>query len=384
MNRRSQCVRWAVGLLVCMPAFTALGEVRYTVVDIPHFAGGRSLTTAHGINNSGQVVGLSAIGDGGIVSTGYMWDPVTGMTRLRMLPGTSRARATAINDHGFAVGVMYFGPSTDPTDHAVLWRPDGSVSELGTLGGSISSATDISNSGHVTGRGQYESSQYDFHAFLWSADAYMADVGDLLNGSDRSNGYAVNSAGQVVGNSRVRLDSAYPYRGFVWENGGFSRILAGTAGDLGAVAYDITDAGRIVGGAKIPEGSHAVIWETDGSIVDLGRLPGPIGGASAKAINNFGQVVGASDTLLGSQAFLWDPDEGIQNLNDLIDPAAGWNLEKAEDINDDGWIVGEGTSPDGYEHGFVLIPVNPEPSTLILLSLGGGCIRLLARRRTKR
>ena len=281
-----KCVRWAVGLLACMPAFTAIGEVRYTVVDIPHFPGGGSWTTTRGINDSGQVVGLSAIGDGEIETTGYVWDPVAGMTRLRMLPGAKRAEAMAINDHGVAAGVMYFGYSSSTTSRAVLWRPDGSVSELGTPGGSASTAMDISNSGHVAGTGRYECYEPECHAFLWHADTGMTDLGDLINGSNTSYGNAVNSAGQIVGESRVYLASAYPMVGFLWENGAFSRTLAGTAGTRAAKAIDITDAGRVVGGALMPDGKYAVIWEPDGSIVDLGDFPGGSEYSIANAINN--------------------------------------------------------------------------------------------------
>ena len=54
-------------------------------------------------------------------------------------------------------------------------------------------------------------------------------------------------------------------------------------------------------------------------------------------------------------AFLWDKTYRLQDLNNLIDPKAGWRLVRAEDINENGWIVGTGWF-NGNRRAFLLTP----------------------------
>jgi probable HAF family extracellular repeat protein len=88
---------------------------------------------------------------------------------------------------------------------------------------------------------------------------------------------------------------------------------------------------------------------------------GTFGGSSsyATAINAAGQIVGQSQIAgnAASHAVIWDGDAAI-DLNALVDPsvlAAGWVLERANDINDLGWIVGSARNTVlGYTHAFRL------------------------------
>ena len=75
--------------------------------------------------------------------------------------------------------------------------------------------------------------------------------------------------------------------------------------------------------------------------------PMPVG--YARGINNRGEVVG----VVADGPFIWDSVAGMRNLNDLLDSSGdGWVLTHAYDINDRGQIVGFGSNPDGYTHGF--------------------------------
>ena len=95
-------------------------------------------------------------------------------------------------------------------------------------------------------------------------------------------------------------------------------------------------------------GSHAVLWEADGTPVDLGNL----GAATLNAgigINNLGEVVGASslrdDATLsnGSVGFLWTRQHGMKNLGTVPGDTASAALA----INDAGEIVGVSTDSAG-------------------------------------
>ena len=69
------------------------------------------------------------------------------------------------------------------------------------------------------------------------------------------------------------------------------------------------------------------------------------------------------------------------DLNSLIDPSSGWVLTSGEGINDVGQITGYGTI-GGETHAFLLTPVVPEPSTLVLAALG--ILGLMAFRKRRR
>jgi hypothetical protein len=69
-----------------------------------------------------------------------------------------------------------------------------------------------------------------------------------------------------------------------------------------------------------------------------------------------------------------------QDLNDLADSsAAGWRLERADDMNSAGQIIGVGRDPLGELHAYMLTPNNgsgtltsnvTEPAGVVLVGLG--------------
>jgi probable HAF family extracellular repeat protein len=139
------------------------------------------------------------------------------------------------------------------------------------------------------------------------------------------------------------------------------------------MAYSINNNGQIVGWDADNIGHRrACLFDPTGNGNNI-----QLGDGEAAAINDNGQIVGYSN----SHAFLFDSTGNGNNidLNSLIDPACGWTLTNAFDINNNGWIVGQGIYRDinGFEIGdqraFLLII--PEPATLILLSLGGLLLR---------
>ena len=105
-------------------------------------------------------------------------------------------------------------------------------------------------------------------------------------------------------------------------------------------------------------------------MIDLGSYTG-VPGSVAYGIGNSGDVVGQGQGTPGgvNHAILWDGGNAY-DLNTLLDSSgAGWILEGAWDINDNGQIATYGRFQDGWMHALLLTPI-PEPGSLALLAIG--------------
>jgi probable HAF family extracellular repeat protein len=187
---------------------------------------------------------------------------------------------------------------------AVMWQ-NGTLTDLGTLGGCIASAEAINDSNQVTGQAQATTGSS--HAFLWQ-NGHMQDLGTL--GGCSSYGNAINAAGAVVGR-------------------------ADTNGNCGALWQAFEYAG--------------------GRMVSLGLLPGTAV-STATGINASNVIVGYASNDLGDQGFV-DRGQGLEALNRLIDPRFGWDLGDPTAIDSSGRIVGTGYR-FGKLRAFLLTPIS--------------------------
>ena len=125
-------------------------------------------------------------------------------------------------------------------------------------------------------------------------------------------------------------------------------------------ALSVNSAGQVVGYVK--DGSSAPFAKAYtpflyayGSATNLGGLGGNM--ASANDINNNGLIVGTSTVVDGSfHAFVF-VSGGMVDLNSVISSGgSGWVVTSANAVNDSGVIVGEGLK-NGTQHSFMLTPV---------------------------
>jgi|HubBroStandDraft_2_1064218.scaffolds.fasta_scaffold16817_2 probable HAF family extracellular repeat protein len=222
---------------------------------------------ASSVNDLGQVVGWAetAVHDSTCVPPqvlqfeAVIWGPANGqIQQLPGLAGDPDSAATAINDKGQVVGISGIcqnAVGAFSAKHAVLWQ-DGQAIDLGNIGGrGWNTPTFINNQGQIVGfanqRGDLVNGQLalNFHAFLWTQDRGMRDLG-TLPGDAISEALGINEAGQIVG---VSFGAGFSHpRAFLWQDGKMidlnSLIPAGSTLTL-QVAGDINDRGEIAGAA---------------------------------------------------------------------------------------------------------------------------------------
>lgn len=138
----------------------------------------------------------------------------------------------------------------------------------------------------------------------------------------------MNNVGQMVGTSRGRE--------VLWNPDG-SIIDIGDSYYFGVAA--INDAGQIAGTIfNYDEHEHAVVWQ-NGLLTYLPELPNFIYRARAKDINNAGQIVGYESGTGGIIAVIWQ--QGLSGWQVRNISRIDYNYSTfANGINDAGWIAG--------------------------------------------
>jgi probable HAF family extracellular repeat protein len=168
------------------------------------------------------------------------------------------------------------------------------------------------------------------HAFIYN-NGTVQDLGNLPGANTAGNG--INAAGQVVGEWCCNG----PYGGAFYYSGGVRSDL----GPLDTTAAAINDAGVAVGGMLPPTSTYHAYMYSGGVMTDLGTPDGY--GSFANGINNGGEIVGQEESGKALCAVLWPSKGKAIDPNTVLEPNSGWSsLRWADDINNDGWIVGFG------------------------------------------
>jgi uncharacterized membrane protein len=333
---------------------------------------------AMAISDNGQIVGH-------LSGRAMLFDPTGGGNNI-VLDNQDGiiSYAFSINNDGQIVGNIE--PSHDRSQ-AVIFDPTGQGNHtyLSTPNGFSSYAYSINNSGQIVGCVTSGSGpSIPPHERSWVATLFDHTGGDdntylgpMVSGNF-SVAYSINDNGQIVGSGRYDLQ--YAYATLFDATGEGNNIDLGTIGTAPSIAWSINNIGQIVGLVAGPIGgdSDAILFDPTGQGNNV-----ELGAGKAKSINDSGHIVGGRlyrIAPMSSHAILFDATGEGNNvdLNTLIDPNLGWVLTSAECINNNGWIVGRGTNPDGYSHAYLLKPILPaieaevdiNPHTLNLRSKG--------------
>jgi len=331
-------VKAVVGLIMLMFASQGLAaQVRYMVVDLGTL-GSDSGTIARAINNRGQIVGASCTGPDNIVHA-YMY---SGGSMIDLAPiGGDYSESESINALGQVVGMA--NTTDNKFSYAFLYS-DGVTRKIGE---SIKPWS-INDKGQIACAAYYVG--YTHAARYWNGS--IVDIGTL--GGLNSEAYGINNAGQMVGISELKDPNII--HGFLYSDGVMKDL--GTLGGDYSVAFNVNAAGHVAGYSTLKDqaAGHAFLY-ANGSMKDMGSLGN--NSSVAYGINILDQVVGRvivdpSQNL--NHGFIW-VDGVMSDLNDLIAPNADWTIEFAISINDAGQIVGYGRHGLNPQRAFLLNPI---------------------------
>ena len=252
----------------------------------------------------------------------------------------------------------------------------GTIIDLGTLGGDYSDAFGINNDPTVVQVvGQSRRVDFTVHAFFWTPPGPMIDLGTL--GGD-SNAFDINNYGQIAGSS---FDALQQYWAVVWTMTGSSsavETLPTLTGACCAQAYGINNgtaddllAVKVVGHSATASGEHhAVVWTKSAAgweVHDLGTLPGHQR-SFANDVNDDGAIVGSSFSTAGiATGFLRTAAGMMFALSTL----GGETYANA--INNNGDVCGVSTDAAGHPHAVRWIAATNWKTIEDLGTLGGCC-----------
>lgn len=312
----------------------------YTVTDLGALNGAPTYATS--INDNGVISGYS-LPDANSARA-WIWRDGFGLTDVGSFGGVDN-RAAAVGLDGKLFGYSQTGAGVQ---RGFVW--DGvTLSDIGSLAaGDAVAAEAVNASATIVGFTTTGGNTLGFKLTSGTMTALGTLPGAELPATSAA--YDINDAGQIVG---VASWIGGGTRAFRTDAGGLLMSL-GTLGANDSAATAINAAGEVVGSSVTAANeTHAFVYDTAGVMRDLGVFTG---GHDSRAygINDGGLIIGsAEDSAANSRAFVWMPGGAIRDLNDLIPPNSGWVLKEARGINNAGDIVGYGTI-GGVDHAFLV------------------------------
>src|SRR5688572_26555241 len=211
---------------------------------------GGCCTVARGINDQGLIVGeANLVGNAG--AHAVVWE--NGVMRDIHSLGAGSTFPWDLSNTGIAVGQW------DPQNGTFIWTSAGGMTVPAGLEGPSDIPLSVNDAGQIVGWYR-RTTTGPATAFLWE-NGTIRDLGTL--GGVSSVGIAINTAGQVVGRSdiAVKKRGGTNFRAFLWTAAEGMQDLGSLPNRELAQALDINDAGVVVGQTWLSSGSsRATLW----------------------------------------------------------------------------------------------------------------------------
>lgn len=360
-----------VALMLCIVPYTApiLTAQSYTVTDLGTLGGTQSYGL--GINQAGDVTGFAYRSCERCYSHAFLYKNGK-MRDLGALSDEAPSEGRGISGGKGEGKIQVTGDSRTQSCvssdcgpvHAFLYT-NNRMLDLGTLpSGTNSEGFAVNSSGQVTGWSDVPDPEHGSttqHAFLYS-HGEMQDLGTLPGGTSSfgtgiNNGWRKwkNNEPQVTGyaNSASGNIHAFLYSDRRMED------LGTLPGGSYSAGYAINESGEVTGVSGTSTGnSHAFLY-SHGYMRDLGAVP-DFSYCSGDAINDAGDVVGHCFNMFVTHAFLYKQGK-VYDLQNMVPENSGWELRYATGINNDGQITGIGYHET--TRAFLLTPAKDRGST---------------------
>lgn len=278
------------------------------------------------------------------------------------------ASVIALSHDGSGAGIL--SPLPDGGEEAFIWSNEGSVTDMGNLGGlsptglSATRVYAVTNDGQHAAGGSFSPGGYE--AFVWSRSTGMLGLGDLGTDSDvRSYATWISGDGSRVRGIARTTDERYEL--FEWSSsGGMTAISDSLAfGELDQVLSTAGD-GSAMGGLFRAPGSDVTqgfLWTEAGGFETLPDRPN---GSRFSPV----QISSGGLVVIAAGGDIWTPGSGFLSLDELagVTGTAGNPALNGGSVSTDGnTIVGSfsGSLADGPAYlGFVLTLDDPCPPDL--------------------
>ncbi len=357
-NRASRGV-FGVVAVVALGGAAWGGVPQYTIVEIGAVAG-HSGSQGFRVSSNGQHATGRSLGAPGSLAISWTAPGVFASLPNLASPVRNFGVGNSVNDSGVFVGTgatTAFGSSPLP----VIWVGGVAAQLPLPAGQTLGRANDINNAGVAVGSVNGGSLEAPV-VYTGGAGGVATLITTLGPGGTRmTTAFSINDSNVCVGNG-VDPNNAARNVGMVYDMDSDTMLEVGALPGLnGALAFDISNAGHVVGSSMLNQGAGTpYIWTGGGGMAAI-PLPAGTTQGSARGVNSKGWAVGTASSAF-AVPFLYD-GAATYRVQDLIPAGTGWDLStntssSALSISDTGVIVGTGVF-NGSVRAYAMIPAPP-------------------------